>query len=224
MLTRGDHATVDQLPPRLAVDPLAYAPSQRLAVPPVIPGPGVINHVTIKAFNELWYRKAPRRRIGQIVSIPGYFHPLDFVGSWNRLYGRGGFVQYQFLLPFGQEVVLRRALERLAASGAPSFLGVLKRFGPANPAPLSFPEPGWTLALDVPGGNARAGRPAARPRRARARLPVAATTWPRTPTRRRKRSAAGTRDSTSGGRSGRAPTRPGCGPAISSRRLRLLAD
>jgi decaprenylphospho-beta-D-ribofuranose 2-oxidase len=150
VLTRGDHATVDQLPPRLAVDPLVYAPRQRITVPPIVPPPGVIHHLTIKAFNELWYRKAPRRRVAQIVSIPGYFHPLDFVGSWNRLYGRGGFVQYQFLLPFGQEVALRRALERLAASGAPSFLGVLKRFGAANPAPLSFPAPGWALALDVP--------------------------------------------------------------------------
>ena len=153
ILTRGDHATTDQLPPRLAVDPLAYDPRQRITVPPVVPPAGVINHLTIKAFNELWYRKAPRRKIAQIVSIPGYFHQLDSVGSWNRLYGRHGFVQYQCLLPFGAEAALREALERLAASGAPSFLGVLKRFGAANPAPLSFPAPGWTLALDVPAGR-----------------------------------------------------------------------
>jgi len=153
VLTRADHATVDQVSPAQAVDPLAYDPRQRITVPPLVPPAGVINHTTIKAFNELWYRKAPRRRISQIVSIAGFFHPLDMVGSWNRLYGRDGFVQYQLLLPFGEEVALRDALGRFAASGAPSFLAVLKRFGAANQAPLSFPAPGWTLTVDVPAGT-----------------------------------------------------------------------
>jgi decaprenylphospho-beta-D-ribofuranose 2-oxidase len=150
VLTRADHAPVDMVAPKQAVDPLAYDPQQRIAVPPVVPGPGVINHSTIKAFNELWFRKAPRRRVSQIMSIAGFFHPLDMVGSWNRLYGRGGFVQYQLLVPFGEEDAVRRVMERFAASGAPSFLAVLKRFGAANPAPLSFPAPGWTLTVDVP--------------------------------------------------------------------------
>ena len=150
VLTRADHATVDQLPPRQAGDPLAYDPRQRVTVPPIVPGPGVINHSTIKVFNEMWYRKAPRRRIGHVESIPGFFHPLDMVGSWNRLYGRAGFLQYQLLVPFGAEAALRAVLERFAASGAPSFLSVLKRFGAGNPAPLSFPAPGWTLTVDVP--------------------------------------------------------------------------
>jgi decaprenylphospho-beta-D-ribofuranose 2-oxidase len=62
-------------------------------------------------------------------------------------------VQNQLLLPFGQEEAVRRVMERFAASGAPSFLAVLKRFGAANPAPLSFPAPGWTLTVDVPAGT-----------------------------------------------------------------------
>ncbi|MGH9271496.1 MAG: FAD-binding protein [Ilumatobacteraceae bacterium] len=150
VLTRGDHATVDQLPPRVAVDPLAYDPRQLAAVPPVIPARGLVSHLSMAAFNELWFRKAPTRKVAQIVSIPSYFHILDFVGSWNRLYGRRGFLQYQFVVPFGEELALRRVVERLAASGTASFLAVLKRFGDGNPAPLSFPRPGWTLALDLP--------------------------------------------------------------------------
>ena len=152
VLTRGDHARADQLLPRDAVEPLAYDPQQVIAVPPLVPPPGVLNHFSVAAFNEFWFRKAPRRRVGQIISIPGYFHPLDAVGSWNRLYGRRGFLQYQFVVPFGEEATLRTVVERLAASGTTSFLAVLKRFGAANPGPLSFPIPGWTLALDLPAG------------------------------------------------------------------------
>jgi decaprenylphospho-beta-D-ribofuranose 2-oxidase len=152
VLTRGDHARLDQLLPRDAVDPLAYGPHQVIAVPPLVPPPGVLNHLSVAAFNEFWFRKAPRRRVGQLMSIPGYFHPLDAVGSWNRLYGRRGFLQYQFVVPFGEEATLRTVVERLAASGTTSFLAVLKRFGAANPGPLSFPIPGWTLALDLPAG------------------------------------------------------------------------
>ena len=119
-------------------------------MPALVPGRGLLNHATIAGFNEVWFRAAPRRRVGEIVGIPRFFHPLDAIGSWNRLYGRRGLVQYQFLVPFGQEAALREVVTRFAESGTPSFLSVLKRFGAANPAPLSFPAPGWTLTLDIP--------------------------------------------------------------------------
>ena len=96
------------------------------------------------------HARAPRRRRGEIQEAAAFFHPLDALRDWNRLYGPRGLVQYQFAVPFGEEGALRRIAERLAARGAPSFLAVLKRFGPGVPAPLSFPRPGWTLAVDLP--------------------------------------------------------------------------
>ena len=153
VLSRGDHAELGDLDARQAVAPLAYGPRQLASVPPLVPPMGVLNHATVAAFNEFWFRKAPARRLGEIQGIGAFFHPLDFVGAWNRLYGSRGMVQYQFVVPFGAEQAMRTVVERLSASGAASFLAVLKRFGAANPAPLSFPRAGWTLALDLPGGS-----------------------------------------------------------------------
>lgn len=157
VLTLGDHARLDQLDGRSRRDPLAFHAKQLVGVPPVVPPMGVLNRWSLQAFNETWFRKAPKRREGQLVDIPGYFHPLDFVGSWNRLYGTHGFVQYQIIVPFGREDTLRAVIEQMAASGTPSFLTVLKRFGAANPGPLSFPRPGWTLTLDIPAARAAIG-------------------------------------------------------------------
>ncbi|MCU1594666.1 MAG: linked oxidase domain protein [Frankiales bacterium] len=133
---RGDHAEGNDL---------TYDPSPRLAMPPV---PNLINALTVKAFNELWWRKAPKHHEGR-ESIATFFHPLDGVRSWNRVYGSGGFVQYQFVVPLDADAVLRDAVSALARAKAPTFLAVLKKLGP-QPGLMSFPMPGWTLALDVP--------------------------------------------------------------------------
>lgn len=156
VLTRGDHATRPHLGPKDAAHPLEYATPSLPSAPGFLPN-GLLNAASVRAFNEAWFRKHPKKRDGELQSIPSFFHPLDGVRDWNRIYGPQGFLQYQFVVPDSAGWIVERTLRSLKEAGAPSFLTVLKRFGPANPAPLSFPQPGWTLAADVPAGNDRLG-------------------------------------------------------------------
>ncbi|MFJ9661879.1 FAD-binding protein [Streptomyces griseoflavus] len=151
VLTRGDHAPLDALPrgTRARRAPLSFRTPRLPAAPSFVPE-GLLSRTTVGLFNELWYRKAPRSRTGQLQRIPAFFHPLDGVPHWNRVYGRGGFVQYQFVVGHDREDALRRIVHRISERRCPSFLAVLKRFGDADPGWLSFPLPGWTLALDIP--------------------------------------------------------------------------
>ncbi len=149
VLTCGDHAAAEAVPQAQQADPLHYDPKALASAPPFLPG-GLLNKLTVRAFNEAWYRKAPKHREGELQAIAPFFHPLDGVQDWNRIYGPAGFLQYQFAVPNEAAHLVPRTLEALRQVGAPSFLTVLKRFGPSNPAPLSFPIPGWTLAADVP--------------------------------------------------------------------------
>jgi decaprenylphospho-beta-D-ribofuranose 2-oxidase len=154
VLTRGDHARLEDLPDRLRRSPdkaRAFVP-RTLARVPLTPPSGLLNPLTVGAFNEFWFRKAPRHQVGKAHHMTGFFHPLDGVADWNRLYGTRGFLQYQFVVPDEHGETVRRVIERLTTLKLASFLAVLKRFGPGDPGPLSFPMPGWTLALDLPVG------------------------------------------------------------------------
>ncbi len=132
---------------RLANKPLKKG--RKLAVPIDIPS-FVLNTYTIKAFNEAYYNIQRSKQIQKVVSYEPFFYPLDSIHDWNRLYGRRGFLQYQFVVPFATaHDAMREVLERIRRAGEGSFLTVLKTFGHVqSPGMLSFPRPGLTLALD----------------------------------------------------------------------------
>ncbi len=153
VLTRGEHARLDELPARRTASALAFDARERLRAPRWAPS-GLMNRWSVRAFNEAWFRKAPRRRRGEIQDLATFFHPLDGVGGWNSLYGRRGLMQYQFVVPLHATEALREAVDRISVAGHASFLAVLKRFGPGNDGLLSFPAEGWTLALDLPASPA----------------------------------------------------------------------
>ena len=158
VMTRGAFMERGALPPGLASDPLCLARAGKLRVPADVPS-ALLNRVSIGIFNELCYRRGRgRARSGaRPVHFDRFFFPLDRIEAWNRLYGRRGFVQYQCVLPKGEnEAGVAALLERVAASGQGSFLGVLKLFGPAGEGLMSFPMEGYTLALDFPVRNGTA--------------------------------------------------------------------
>lgn len=150
VLTRANHAPLEATGCTSSGEALAFDPRVWVRAPAATPG-HLLNRYSIRAFNELWYRKAPKLRREQVAPLDTFFHPLDRVEEWNQLYRAQGFLQYQFVVPFGAEAALRTAVERISHAGATSFLAVLKRFGPGTGAPLSFPMAGWTLTMDVPG-------------------------------------------------------------------------
>jgi decaprenylphospho-beta-D-ribofuranose 2-oxidase len=152
VLTRGNHATLDDLSPKDRAKGRVYSPRSLVPTPPWMPN-GLLNQLSVRAFNELWFRKSPKARRGEIQGITPFWFPLDGVTGWNRIYGSRGFLQYQYVVPYGAEHVVRATLERLSSAGSASFLAVLKRFDHGNASPLSFAMPGWTLALDIPAAS-----------------------------------------------------------------------
>ncbi|MBR0773816.1 FAD-binding oxidoreductase [Bradyrhizobium diazoefficiens] len=144
----GEHARADELEAGAGRFPAGKDPG--LAVPVDLPSM-TLNRYSVRAFNELYYRMGARRAGSHhVVSLYPYFFPLDSVGAWNRIYGRRGFLQHQCVIPTaGARGVLGEILDRVSRRGDASFLAVLKKLGEGDGL-LSFPLPGYTLALDVP--------------------------------------------------------------------------
>ena len=126
---------------------LDFKIKEKINIPKNIPS-FLINKHSISAFNKFFYAKT-RNNNKKKVDIFNYFYPLDRINNWNRLYGKKGFIQYQFVIP-NDDVVknIRIILDKVSQFGLSSFLTVLKKFGKQNNNLLSFPMSGYTLALD----------------------------------------------------------------------------
>jgi decaprenylphospho-beta-D-ribofuranose 2-oxidase len=129
---------------------LAEPAGRALRVPLDFPG-FVLNGATVALFNAAYYRRVPSGGRERIEGYRRFLYPLDSLRDWNRIYGSGGFYQFQCVLPDESAPRgLRRMLEEIASSGRASFLAVLKTLGGEGRGFLSFPMRGHTLALDFP--------------------------------------------------------------------------
>ena len=151
ILSIGEHAAETDLGRKLRKAPLQYSSKQLISFPKIAFS-GVINRLTVRLFNALWFYKAKFTKKKKLVSFDSFFYPLDGVRNWNYIYGNGGFVQYQFSVPDDASNLVKFVLDKLSEQKIPSFLSVLKRFGENRNGLISFPSKGWTLAVDIPTG------------------------------------------------------------------------
>ena len=147
ILMTGHHAQASEIP--LRKEPFAV-PKRKARKFPITTPSWLLRPFTLRIFNALYYaRHANRGKF--LTDYATYFNPLDAIQEWNRAYGKAGFVQYQFVTGSeGGHELIQRVVEAIGASGAASFLAVLKKMGPGSGGWLSFPQPGYTLALDIP--------------------------------------------------------------------------
>lgn len=106
-----------------------------------------LNKYSIKFFNTAYYHKTIGKIKKSIGHYDAFFYPLDAILYWNRMYGKQGFAQYQFVIPMKGRKGLEIILKKIQEKGMGSFLAVLKVFGEQNDL-ISFPMKGYTLALD----------------------------------------------------------------------------
>lgn len=148
-LLLGEHAKKEALSAEQQKKPLALPGSRKLSIP--FPFPSfTLNPLTVQAFNFAYYHKMLGQEKESVMSYDPYFYPLDSVLHWNRMYGKAGFVQYQFVLPMDtSREGLIQILEKINHRKMGSFLAVLKLFGEQESL-IAFPMRGYTLALDFP--------------------------------------------------------------------------
>ncbi len=144
----GEHAKVEDLDNNKKKDPLALPSDKKIAFPINLPS-WALNQLSVKTFNFFFYLKNFKKEINNVVTYEPFFYPLDAILDWNRMYGKKGFVQYQFVVPLDKTEGLIEILNRISQKGMGSFLTVLKQFG-SHPSIISFPIEGYTLALDFP--------------------------------------------------------------------------
>lgn len=149
ILMSGEHALPADLPSIKPSNLLIKPAKLKLAIPFYFPS-FALNTLSIKAFNFLYYAKNFKKESNSIVSYDPFFYPLDAITGWNKMYGKKGFVQYQFVLPIENgKAGLVDILAKIRKKGMGSFLAVLKLFGKQESL-IAFPMEGYTLALDFP--------------------------------------------------------------------------
>ena len=225
VVTRGSFATLDalrEIAPRRAERPLDFHARALASTPPVVP-PKLLNHFTLRAFNEAWYRKAPKHRVREAQTIGKFFHPLDMLRDWNRLYGRLGMLQWQPVVPF--EALDTHAVDHRAAlhGHVPVVRDRAEAHGAGQPRTAVVPEGRAGRSTSTCRSRPSTGSaPCSTTSTSRWWTPAVGCTWPRTAASGPSCCRSCTRASTSGSGCGPRSTPTACLRSDLGRRLGLV--
>lgn len=146
--TTGRHLKPEELDVKIKSISLTKYNHPAINVPIFTPS-WVVNRFAISIMNLL---RLLRTGYGnkQQVGFDSFFFPLDAIDNWSRLYGKQGFIQFQYAVPAEYASSLTGHLLNIAKSkGIVCTLAVIKQLGPGeDKSPLSFPFEGFTVALD----------------------------------------------------------------------------
>lgn len=147
VLTIGNVAKTEELPPKLKENPLVLHSNKKLNLPIYLPN-FALNNLTVRVLNRVI--SYVQNSAKDIAHYDKFFFPLDAINDWNKGYGKRGFIQYQFVIPKEEAMKnLNVILQSISESGCTPFLNVFKAMGPGQKY-LSFPFEGYTLAIDFP--------------------------------------------------------------------------
>jgi decaprenylphospho-beta-D-ribofuranose 2-oxidase len=126
------------------------APAASRSIPDIIPS-FVLNRYSMALYNRLRFGRFSAEWQEARIGFESFFHPLDNLSDWNRLYGKAGFYQYQCIVPNDDDTLanLTTILSTIHERGCFSFLAVMK-YHRAHRSQLSFDINGYSIALDFP--------------------------------------------------------------------------
>jgi len=146
VVTAGRYASKDEMRKKYNLDYRFQKYDKQISIP-FLGRVNLMKKFMIRVFNSFWYHKPVKCGL---ISFRKFMHPLDSISNWNLLYGKSGFIQYQFVIPSLESDFLEEVLFILREFEISSAVTVLKKFGRGGSGYLSFPMPGWTLAMDFP--------------------------------------------------------------------------
>jgi decaprenylphospho-beta-D-ribofuranose 2-oxidase len=104
----------------------------------------------IKNFNNYRYLKLSKRTNEMLLhSCWEILFPSDLFHKWNRLFGKSGLMEYQFVFPKEKLQEAERLISEICSATVPS-LCAMKILGEGNDNLMSFPQEGLLIGITFP--------------------------------------------------------------------------